>query len=338
MLRNDGWNRREFLSTLSLAGAAGLLGLRPGAAAAEPPPETTRLRIPRLPSACRSPEWVAEELLRAEGFTEVTYVPQDGTLGVERALASGEADIGGHFAAPVILRVEAGDPIVMLAGEHAGCFELLGTERIRGIRDLKGRTVAVPALDPAPYAFLASMAAYVGLDPRKDINWVNHSADESMALLAEGRIDAYLGFPPNPQELRARKIGRVVVNSSMDRPWSQYLCCMLVGNREFVRRNPAATKRALRAILKSVDVCAAAPEMVARFVVAKGVTRNYDHTLQAIRELPYGRWREFDPEDTVRFYSLRLREVGMIKSSPAKIIANGADWRFFRELKRELKA
>jgi len=338
VLRNDGWNRREFLSTLSLAGAAGLLGLRPGASAAEPPPETTRLRIPRLPSACRSPEWVAEELLRAEGFTEVTYVPQDGTLGVERALASGEADIGGHFAAPVILRVEAGDPIVMLAGEHAGCFELLGTERIRGIRDLKGRTVAVPALDPAPYAFLASMAAYVGLDPRKDINWVNHSADESMALLAEGRIDAYLGFPPNPQELRARKIGRVVVNSSMDRPWSQYLCCMLVGNREFVRRNPAATKRALRAILKSVDVCAAAPEMVARFVVAKGVTRNYDHTLQAIRELPYGRWREFDPEDTVRFYSLRLREVGMIKSSPAKIIANGADWRFFRELKRELKA
>jgi len=334
---NDGWNRREFLNTLGLAGSAALLGLRPETAAAEPPPETTRLRIPRLPSACRSPEWVAEELLRAEGFTEVTYVPQDGTRGVERALASGEADIGGHFAAPVILRVEAGDPIVMLAGEHAGCFELLGTERIRGIRDLKGRTVAVPALDPAPYAFLASMAAYVGLDPRKDINWVNHSADESMALLAEGKIDAYLGFPPNPQELRARKIGRVVVNSSMDRPWSQYFCCMLVGNREFVRRNPVATKRALRAILKSVDVCAAAPERVARSVVAKGVTKNYDYTLQAIKELPYGRWREFDPEDTVRFYSLRLREVGMIKSSPAKIIAQGADWRFFRELKGELK-
>src|SRR5882672_5433518 len=268
--RQDGWTRREFLNTLGLAGTAALLGQRPASAAAEPPPETTRIRIPQVPSTCRSPEWVAEELLRAEGFTEVSYLPQDGTRGVERALASGEADIGGHFAAPVILRIEAGDPVVMLritgaakcppmsasvilrieagdpvvmlAGEHAGCFELLGTERIRGIRDLKGRTVAVPALDPAPYAFLASMAAYVGLDPRKDINWVNHSADESMVLLAEGKIDAYLGFPPNPQELRARKIGRVVVNSSMDRPWSQYFCCMLVGNREFVRRNPVATK------------------------------------------------------------------------------------------------
>jgi NitT/TauT family transport system substrate-binding protein len=182
------------------------------------------------------------------------------------------------------------------------------------------------------------MAAYVGLDPRKDINWVNHSADESMRLLAEGRIDAYLGFPTNPQEFRAKKIGRVVVNSAVDRPWSQYFCCMLVGNREFVRKHPVATRRALRAILKSADICAARPESVARTVTDRGFSRNYDYTVQAIRDLPYGRWRELDPVDTVLFYSLRLREVGMIKSSPAKIMAQGADWRFFRELKKELKA
>jgi len=278
-------------------------------------------------------------LLRAEGFTEVTYVMKEGTQGMARALASGEADIGGHFAAPVILRLEAGDAIVILGGEHSGCFELLGSDRIRTIRDLKGRTVAVPVLDPAPYAFLASMAAYVGLDPRRDINWVNHSPDESMKLLAESKIDAYLGFPPNPQEFRAKKIwGRVVVNSAVDRPWSQYFCCMLVGNKEFVRKNPVATKRALRAILKSADVCAVATERVARSLIEKGLAKNYDYTLQSIKELPYGRWREFDPEDTVRFYSLRLREVGMIKSSPAKIIAEGADWRFWKELKMELKA
>src|ERR1041384_2304747 len=286
--RNENWHRREFLERTSVLGAASLLGLRAAPAAAEPPPETTRLRVPWVPSTCRSPEWVAEELLRAEGFTEVTYVMKEGTQGMARALASGEADIGGHFAAPVILRLEAGDAIVMLGGEHVGCFELLASERIRRIRDAKGRTVAVPVLDPSPYAFLASMAAYVGLDPRKDISWVNHSPDESMNLLAEGKIDAYLGFPPNPQEFRARKIGRVVVNSAVDRPWSQYFCCMLVGNREFVRKNPVATKRALRAIMKSADVCAANPEKVAKAVVDKGLAKNYDYTLQAIRELPYG--------------------------------------------------
>jgi NitT/TauT family transport system substrate-binding protein len=45
----------------------------------------------------------------------------------------------------------------------------------------------------------------------------------------------------------------------------------------------------------------------------------------------------YDPEDAVRFYALRLRDAGMIKSSPNKILADGADWRFWHELKRELK-
>ena len=33
---------------------------------------------------------------------------------------------------------------------------------------------------------------------------------------------------------------------------------------------------------------------------------------------------------------LRLHEAGMIKSSPQKIL-QGTDWRFFNELKKELK-
>jgi NitT/TauT family transport system substrate-binding protein len=49
-------------------------------------------------------------------------------------------------------------------------------------------------------------------------------------------------------------------------------------------------------------------------------------------------WREYDPEDALRFYALRLHQVGMIKSTPERIIAAGTDWRFLDELKRELKA
>jgi NitT/TauT family transport system substrate-binding protein len=330
--------RRAFLRGATVAGVFARVGFGASRTDAEGPPETTRLRIPQFPSTCRSPEWMAEALLRAEGFTDVQYLQVEGTLGVEQALASGRADIAGHFAAPMILRFEAGDPIVILAGEHAGCFELLGTDTIRTIRDLKGRAVAVPALDPSPYAFLACMTSYVGLDPRRDINWVKHPPSESLRLLAEGKIDAYLGFPPAPQEFRARKIGRVVVNSATDRPWSQYFCCMLAGNREFVRKHPVATKRALRAILKSADVCAAEPERAARLAVDRGVAKNYGYALESIKSLPYGRWREFDAEDTVRFWALRLKEAEMIKSSPQKILAQGTDWRFLNELRKELKS
>jgi NitT/TauT family transport system substrate-binding protein len=176
----------------------------------------------------------------------------------------------------------------------------------------------------------------VGLDPSRDINFVTYPAAQSVQLLAGAKIDALLNFPPIPQELRAKKIGHVILNSSADRPWSQYFCCMISGNREFVRKHPIATKRAMRALLKAVDVCVTAPERAARIAADRGYS--YDHSLQAMREIPYANWRSFDPEDTIRFYALRLREAGLIKSSPNKIIADGTDWRFWNELKRELKA
>ena len=95
------------------------------------------------------------------------------------------------------------------------------------------------------------MAAQVGLDPNKDIRWVVDPSVTQKQLFVDGKIDAFLGLPPDPQELRARNIGHAIVNSAVDRPWSQYFCCMLAGNRGFVRNYPAATKRVMRAVLKA---------------------------------------------------------------------------------------
>jgi NitT/TauT family transport system substrate-binding protein len=159
-----------------------------------------------------------------------------------------------------------------------------------------------------------------------------------MELFVEGKVDAFLGFPPEPQELRARKIGRVILNMGTDRPWSQYFCCMVVGNREFIHDHPVATKRYLRAVLKAADICAAEPDRAAGQLVDGGFTERYDYALQTLTEIPYDHWREFDPEDSMRFCALRLHEVGMIKSSPNALIAEGTDWRFLNEIKRELKA
>jgi len=337
-LKSNHWSRREFLTTTAMAGTGALLGLRSELAAAEPPPETTKLRLIHVPTICYAPQYVAEELLRGEGFTDLQYIKVPPGIGPGKALASGEADLSMWFAASVIIRIDAGDPTVFLAGIHIGCFELFGTNRVRSIRDLKGKTVAVPSKGGPQQIFLSSMVAYVGLDPNKDINWVIHPFDETMQLLAQGKVDAFLGFPPEPQELRAKKIGHVVVNTTLDRPWSQYFCCMVVANREYVRKHPVATKRALRAILKANSICALEPVRSARTLVDKWYpTTNYDYALQTIKEIPYGQWREYDPEDTVRFYALRMNEVGMIKTSPQKMIAQGTDWRFLRDLKKELK-
>jgi NitT/TauT family transport system substrate-binding protein len=328
-------SRRRFLATLSSAGAAGLIGA-PDSFAQEAPPETTKLRLVKSPSICWAPQYVAEQLLRTEGFSDISYVETPGGS-VSTLLAAGRADISMNFVGPNIIGVDAGEPVVFLAGVHVGCFEVFGGEGVKKISDLKGKTASVESLNGAEHVFFASIAAYVGLDPRKDITWVTHPAGESIRLFSEGKVDAIIGFPPQPQELRARGIGHVIVSSTTDRPWSQYFCCLVTGRREFVRKYPVATKRALRGILKAADLCATAPASAAQSLVDRRFTSRYDYALQVMKELPYGKWREYDPEDTIRFYALRLHEAGMIKSSPNRIIAQSTDWRFFNELKKELK-
>jgi NitT/TauT family transport system substrate-binding protein len=332
----DNWSRREFLAALCVATSAGFLGVRTESLAAEPPLETTKLRLFQPAAICWAPQFMAEELLRTEGFTEVEYVKVESGVEMDKLLAAGKGDMSMGFGARHILRVDAGEPVVVLAGIHTGCFELFGNQKIRSIRDLKGKHVGVTQLGSGRHLFLVTMLKHVGLDPR-DVNWVTEPADKSMQLFAEGKIDALMAFPPEPQELRAKRIGHVVVNTMMDRPWSQYFCCMVVSNREFVRKYPGATKRALRAMLRATEITSREPEKAARRLVDRGVTKHYDYALQAMKEIHYGHWREYDPEDTVRFLSLRLHEAGLIKLSPQKILAQSADWKFVTELKKELK-
>jgi NitT/TauT family transport system substrate-binding protein len=329
-----GWSRRAFLA--GLTGAVGLLGWHPRPVAAGSPLEPTKIRLRHPPSLCLAPLYVAAELLPGEGFTEVHYIKTGREL-FAHAVAAGEVDIAPNFSGPLLTRVEAGDPPVVAAGGRVGCFELFGTPQVNAIRDLRGKTVAVVELGGPDHVFLASMLAYVGLAPQQDVHWVTHPFAESTHLLAAGQIDAVLAFPPQPQALRAKGIGHVLVNSSVDRPWPQYFCCMVYAHRAFVRTHPVTTKRVLRANLKAADLCVLAPDQAACTLVARGFTPNYDYVFQTMQEVHYRKWREYDPEDTVRFYALRLHEAGMIKSTPQKILAQGADWRFLTELKRELK-
>jgi NitT/TauT family transport system substrate-binding protein len=325
--------RRRFLTSLSMAGAAGLLHAPPSQAA-EGALETRTVRIGKLEAICLAPQYVAEELLRAEGFTEIRYV-EVSPIDIPHAIGRGEADFSTTLAVDLIQAIDAGAPIIGLAGVHVGCYELFAKPNIHRLSELKGKRVA--ADDPL---LLKLIAAQVGLEPAKDIDWVSSTdpAHSSLELFTQGKIDAFLGFPPHPQELRARQVGNVIVNTATDRPWSQYFCCMLTGNRDYVRNHPVATKRAMRAILKAADLCATEPERAARQIVDGGFTKRYDYALQTLRDLPYDKWRDYDAEDTIRFYALRLRENGAIKRTPQQIIADGTDWRFFDELKRELKA
>jgi NitT/TauT family transport system substrate-binding protein len=329
-------SRRRFLTTTACSAAAAII--RPSALiAAEGTLETTTVRIIKSTAICIAPQYIAEQLLRAEGFTDIRYVE----IGVDdyyEALTEGKVDFTLGYASTHLTAIDAGAPITLLAGVMVGCFELFAREGISSIAQLKGKNVGRQGLGSNSAVLLTLMAAQVGLDPAKDIHWVSDPSIKPIELFVDGKIDAFLGFPPEPQDLRSRHIGRVLVNTAVDRPWSQYFCCMLAGSRRYVRDHPVATKRFLRAILKTADLCASEPARAARLLVDGGFTPRYDYALQTLEDNPYDRWREYDAEDTVRFYALRLREAGFIKSGPQKIIAQNTDWRFLNELKRELKA
>ncbi len=218
-------NRRRFLATLTATGAAGLIG-PPHSNAQDGRLETTIVRVSKNFGICTPAVYVADDLLRAEGFTDIRYVTVESGAPTALALARGEVDFAANYSPPQIIAIDAGEPIT------------------------------------------------------------TSSSPRPIEMFADGKIDAFLGFPPEPQELRARNIGRVIVNGATDRPWSQYFCCMLMGNLDYVRRNPVATKRFLRAIIKAADLCVTQPERVARRIVDAGLPRGTTMRSRRSRKSP----------------------------------------------------
>jgi NitT/TauT family transport system substrate-binding protein len=172
------FSRRRFLRGVTLAGTVGLLGGHSRPVAAEPPPETTTIRIVNYDAGfiCVAPQWVAQELLRLEGFTDIRYVDfteadvrkaeaANTQPGAEMS-ARGEADFTILNTAQLATTLDAGVPITVIGGVHAGCIELFASKNVRSIADLKDKTVGLRWAGPDK-GFVTSMASYVGLDPSR---------------------------------------------------------------------------------------------------------------------------------------------------------------------------
>lgn len=330
--------RRRFLESASAFGALSLLRYA-RMAAAEPPPEVTKLRLVPAPVLCTVPMRLAEEMLRLEGFTQIEYSKFDPSdLGPDQ-VASGRADFTQWDVAQLLPKLDSGHPIRVLAGLHAGCQELIANDKIHSVKDLSGKRIGISTPNNGDHIFISSILAYVGINPKKDVIWKSDPATWNPRKAFENdKIDAFMAFAPEQYELRSKKIGHVILNLLEDKPWSQHFCCVVAGNRDFIKANPIATKRVLRAMLMASDLCVSDPERVARYEAAKGIEKRYDVALRVIKELPYRRWREGNIEDTLRFHALRLHDVGIVKNTPNALVAEGVDLRFLKELRKELKA
>ena len=333
------WSRREFVNGLGLTGTASLVGLRAGPAAAEPPPETTTIRLLKAADTiCVAPQYVAEELLRGEGFTDVRYVGPAPGVGFDKFLASGDVNIAMDLAASQLTAIDVGVPMVIVAGRARRLLRALRDrpgphdprsegkdrgragpadrsapdsvhhDRVRGARSPEGHQVGG--------AFRRGVDARSWRRARLMPSWASRRSRRSSGPGRSGT-----GCSTRPSTGRGLNTSAAWRGAPRVRP----------------QKHPVATKRAMRAILKAADICAREPARAGPVARRQGVRdalrlRPPNHEGDPLR-----RWRDYDPEDTVRFYALRLHELGMIKTSPQKLIAQGTDWRFLTELKRELK-
>jgi len=345
---------RTLATGASVAAGAALASCAPsgaasGTAAELPPPETTTLRI-TSPFACDPPLWLAKEFLVDEGFRDVQYL---GGSGRPRDWAtSGAADFGAAHPEELVAAIDGGAPLVALAGLHAGCQEVWVGPGITSLRDLRGKRIGVghKSTEDQFFTFFATTLAYVGIDPVKDVSFfeVGPTYEAMMKAFTEGRSDAFLAAAEGAAVLRRnpRSQSTKILDQSADKPWSQYVCCMLVANRDWTRQNPVATKRVTRAIMRAADATVKDLPRAAH----EGATRHFQPLLQhptalsdeqvlneTIATISYD-WRELDPEETLRFFALRLGDVKLIKSTPQQIINLGSDVAYVRQLRTQLKA
>ena len=276
-----------------MAGAAGCLGSR-SPLADEGPPETTTIRLAYYPNNCLAPLYGGRGACCARRASPISATCRCRRPSPSRRWSRGEVDFANTFAGTLASSHGRRRPITALAGVHSGCYELFAHEPIRTISELRGKRVGIQDAELERALLPGDHGRARRARPRTDIDWVTSPDGNPMELFAEGKADAFLGFPPEPQELRARKIGHVIISTPSGQAVVAVFLLHAVRQPEFVRDHPIATKRYLRAVLKAADYCATSR----RGRAASGrcrLRRTYEYALQTLTEIPYDRWRDYDP-------------------------------------------
>jgi NitT/TauT family transport system substrate-binding protein len=256
----------------------------------------------------------------------------------------GEADVGIGYSQQIITRVDAGAPIVTLAGMHTGCGEVWTRPGISSIGDLKGKTIAVRVADPvsdAWYGFWAAILASVGIDPRRDVNFVAYGeASSPLEIFLQGQSDAILVLANEVPTLRAspKNAGnKLLINMLQDPPWRQYYCCQLIVNRDWAHQNPAATRRVTRALLRANDRVAKDPAAAVTAGVAQGMVApaGYDFERAVLKNSSF-EWRDIDAAATLLYFAVQLAQVKLVNGRPQQLVTQASAFEILAELKRQL--
>ena len=259
--------RRHFLAGLTTAGAATLASAR-GVSAQEAPLETTTVRFSRSPGICIAPQYVAEDLIRAEGLSDFRYVDQQAGLASIAMLARSDIDFAMDFATALAIPIDQGAPIKVLAGVHVGCYELFAHEGINSVLDLKGKTVgAGQNLGSDPHVFVTAMATHVGLDPLKDINWVTSDVKPDGPVHAAARSTPSWASRPSRRNSAPARLAMSLSTAFWTAPGPNTTAACWPPMRLSWRNILPPPSGSCAPFSRPTDICVSNPERVARLLV-----------------------------------------------------------------------
>ena len=322
--------RRDFLASLSAAGAVSARGAR-SSLADQGPPETTTIRI-RVRMRRHNGGWVAKPLIAPAdrrtapcgGLHRHPLCADVRRLTVPHTVRA-RRDRRRPAVRPGAVRLEPGcrRPDHGVRGCPSGCFKLFAHEPIRAFGGLKGKQVGCTSARLGAHMYVAIMAAQVGLDPQQDIDWMSPRMTASPSSCSP-RARSMRIWASRRSLRSCARAGSVACSSTWPRtghgPSTSAVSCSATGTSS--AQYPVATKRGMRAILKATDLCATEPERAARQLI-EAASRSATKRAPDDHGLPYDGWRELDPEDTMRFFGLRLHEFGHDQLKPQQAHRRG---------------
>lgn len=264
-------SRRAFIQRAGLLGAGlGLTSALPAWAA-----NTAADSVPLTPiklawgqtAVCQAPISVAlkQGFFKKYGL-DVEPVnfggPTDSLL---QAIATGQADGGIGMALRWLKPLEQGFDVDLTVGTHGGCMRLLAPKNagINSVRDLVGKNVAVSDQASPLRNFFAIQLAKQGIDPDKQVNWVQYPADLFGEALRKGEVQAIASDDPQGWLIKKR-YDLIEVDNNMNGEYRMMTCCVLGLRGSLVRDNPAVAKAITQAIVDAQQWTADNPEETAK--------------------------------------------------------------------------
>lgn len=167
-------------------------GSEEGAQAEEGSEEMTSIRI----SAINAVSWAPVFVAQSEGFfeeqgLEVEFTTPGGPKGFQ-AMQAGDCEFSMLSQEPLLIAQEQGmESSIIAAMLETRVYGLIATKDITDVTQLKGKTVFGSDAGSAPYTFVSNVLTLAGMDPLKDVEFVQVS-DNNAGLQAflNGEVDA----------------------------------------------------------------------------------------------------------------------------------------------------